>query len=133
METRRTKRLNSLLKEVISEVIKQEVSHPNVSSLATVTSVEITPDLHNAKVSISVIGTEAERKSTVEALEASTGFIGMQASKKVVMRYFPTLTFKLDTTIDDHMKIEKILQDIHQESSSRQPNDNKTIKDETHN
>ena len=62
METRRTKRLNSLLKEVISEVIKQEVSHPFVSPLMTVTGVEITADLHNAKVLISVIGTEEERK-----------------------------------------------------------------------
>ena len=48
------------------------------------------------------------------------------------MRYFPTLTFKLDTTIDDHMKIEKILQEIHQDASSREHTEN-TDNDEANN
>ncbi|MCE2982787.1 MAG: ribosome-binding factor A, partial [Parachlamydia sp.] len=58
MSVQRTDRLNSLLKEVISEVIKREVRNPHVTDLVTVTRVQITKDLRHAKVFISVIGSE---------------------------------------------------------------------------
>lgn len=118
-EKKRVKRLNSLLKEVLSEVIMSEVKDPRMAPLVTVTSVDITNDLHYAKVYISVIGTEKQRRETLEALESAAGFIGVNASKKVVMRYFPSLTFKLDTTADDQMKIDALLEKIHQEESKR--------------
>ena len=115
----RINRLNSLLKEVISEVITKEISNPNISEFISITKVEITQDLHTAKVYISIIGNTEEKKKTMNALESASGFISVQASKKVVLRYFPSLTFKLDTSVDEHMKIEKILQNIKQKEISR--------------
>lgn len=117
MSDKRLKRLNSLLKEVISEVIQKEVRHPDVAEFVSVAQVDISKDLHYAKVWISVIGTEEEKEKTLAALTSAAGFIGIHASKKVVMRYFPQLTFKLDRTVDDQMKIEKILNDIKSKSS----------------
>lgn len=121
MKNNRIQRLNSLLKEVISEVIFQEVKNPHVSPLVAITEVDISADLQHAKVYISVIGTQEEKDKTVEALQTAAGFIGVCASKKVVMRHFPSLTFKLDTSIDKHMRIEEILGEIHEEESSRKP------------
>ncbi|MBI3211835.1 MAG: ribosome-binding factor A [Simkania negevensis] len=66
MSTNRTKKLNSLLKEVLSEVIIREVRNPLVARLITITQVEITKDLRQAKVYISVIGTEKERAETIQ-------------------------------------------------------------------
>lgn len=117
--SKRLKRLNSLLKEVISEVILKDVRNPDVSSLVTVTNVDIAADLHNATVSISVIGDDKEKQKTLNALQSAAGFIGVCASKKVVMRYFPHLTFELDNSVDDHMKIDKILKTIKREEESR--------------
>ena len=117
--TKRTKRLNSLLKEVISEVIRGEVRNPHVAEFTTVTDVDITTDLHHAKVYISVIGTDKERQETIAALESAAGFIGVLASKKVTMRHFPTLTFRLDTSVDKQMKIDSLLKKIHAEEESR--------------
>ena len=117
--TKRTKRLNSLLKEVISEVIRQEVKNPNVSELLTITEVDITKDLHHAKVYVSIIGSDKERKSTIDALQQASGFISKVASKKVVMRYFPHLKFILDTTVDKQMKIDSLLKKIDEEKQSR--------------
>ena len=88
---KRTTRLNSLLKEVISEVIKKDVGNPNISKLTTITKVEITKDLHQAKVFISIIGTPEEKTKTLKALESASSFISIKASKKVVMKYFPSL------------------------------------------
>ncbi|NGX50686.1 MAG: Ribosome-binding factor A [Chlamydiae bacterium] len=121
--TKRTKRLNSLLKEVISEVIRDSVRNPLVSKFTTVTDVEITKDLHHAKVYISVIGTDQERKDTVDALETAAGFISVNASKKVVMRIFPTLTFRADNSVDKQMKIDSLLKKIHVEEESRNSNE----------
>lgn len=112
MPKRRTDRLNSLLKEVISDVIRREVRNPHVNELMTVTRVDITKDLHYAKVYISVIGTEQQKAETIAALQTSAGFIAVQASKLVVMRYFPALTFKLDDYVEKHMRIEELLNKI---------------------
>lgn len=116
----RVDRLNSLLKEVISDIIRKEVKHPGVAKLLTVTRVDITKDLHFAKVYISVIGTDQEKNETLEALQASAGFIAVQASKQVVMRYFPALTFKLDTSVEKHMRIEELLGKIAKERDARE-------------
>ena len=120
MSTHRVKRLNSLLKEVISETIRSAVRNPKVSELMTVTQVDITKDLQHAKVYISVIGTDEEKKETLAALQSGAGFIGTISSKKVVMRHFPTLTFKLDETVDKHMRIDSLLQDIQRKKPHRE-------------
>jgi ribosome-binding factor A len=119
MTTRRVEKLNSLLKEVISEVIKRDVKNPHVSTLITVTKVEITKDLHHAKVYVSVIGTSDAKQETLAALQSASGFIGVQSAHKVVMRYFPELHFKLDDSIDKHMRIDSILKEIENERESR--------------
>ncbi|MBX9924054.1 MAG: 30S ribosome-binding factor RbfA [Rhabdochlamydiaceae bacterium] len=118
--SKRVIRLNSLLKEVLSEVIRKEVRDPRLGVLITVTSVDITKDLHHAKVHISVIGTPEEKKQSIEALQSAAGFIGVHASKKVVMRFFPSLTFKLDESVDTYMAIDSLLGKIHQEQKTRQ-------------
>ena len=111
----RTDRLNSLLKEVISEVIRLEVRHPKVTRLFTVTTVDISKDLSHAKVFISVIGNDLEKQETLQALNESAGFIGYSCSKKVVLRHFPTLTFKLDDGVSKQMRIEELLKGISHE------------------
>ncbi|NGX34119.1 MAG: Ribosome-binding factor A [Candidatus Anoxychlamydiales bacterium] len=119
MKDTRIKRLNSLLREVISEVLQENVKNPNISKFTNITDVDITSDARYAKVYISVIGTDEERKNTMDALNQAAGFISVHASKKVVLRYFPTLTFELDTSLDKHMKIDKILTDIKKEKEKR--------------
>ena len=121
--TNRTERLNSLLKEVLSEVIRGDVRNPNVAEFTTVTDVDISKDLHYAKVYISVIGTDKERTETIDALESAAGFIGVLASKKVTMRHFPSLTFRLDTSVDKQMKIDSLLKKLHAEKESRKNNE----------
>lgn len=119
MAKQRVDRLNSLLKEVISEVIRRDVRNPHVAELVTVTRVDITKDLHYAKVYISVIGSDTQKAETLQALNNAAGFIAVNSSKKVVMRYFPSLTFKLDDSVDKHMRIEDLLGKISEERKTR--------------
>ena len=119
MTVKRTDRLNSSLKEVISDIIRREVRNPHVKALITVTRVDITKDLHYAKVYVSVIGSPIEKAETIAALQNAAGFIAVQSSKQVVMRYFPALTFKLDDSVDQHMRIEDLLGKIAEEKNNR--------------
>jgi ribosome-binding factor A len=119
MTKQRTDRLNSLLKEVIAEVIRRDVENPLVNEFVTVSRVDISKDLRHAKVFISMIGTEVEKTSTIAALQSAAGFISITASKKVVMRFFPALRFLIDNTVDKHMRIEELLKDIHTEENTR--------------
>ena len=119
MDNKRTKRLNSLLQEVITDVIKKEVRNPLVSPLFSITEVDISKDLQHAKVYISVIGTPEEKQQTIKALQSAAGFISILASKQITIRFFPSLIFKLDTSVDKQMKIDSILKDIQEEKESR--------------
>lgn len=115
----RIDRLNSLLKEVIVEVIRRDVNNPLVNQFVTVSRVDISKDLRHAKVYISMFGSEAEKKGTLDALQSAAGFIALTASKKVVMRFFPSLRFIIDDTVDKHMRIDEVLREIHQKEKAR--------------
>jgi len=121
MAKKRIERLNSLLKEVISEVILKDVRNPKLAKFISVTQVDLSNDMQHAKVFISVLGTEQEKTATIEALESAAGFIAISASKKVVMRYFPQLTFKLDDSVEKHLRIASLLDKIHHEQEIRKP------------
>ncbi len=117
----RIKKLNSLLKEVIAEVIQRDVRDPRIHTFTSITKVDLSNDLQHAKVFVSILATDKEKKETLEALQSAAGFIAVSASKKVVMRYFPVLIFKLDTSVEEHLRIEKVLEQIHEEQKSRKP------------
>lgn len=119
--TRRTKKINSLLREVIATVIQKDVQNPSISVLTTVISVDTSKDLRQAKVYISIFGNDEEKKKTIQALQSAAGYIAVQVAKQVVLRYFPKLYFKLDQSIDQHMHIDSILQDIHTREAPPNP------------
>ncbi len=120
MSGRRIERINSLLKEVISDVIHKQVKNPHLPALITVTNVDITRDLRHAKVFVSVIGDDKEKALAIDALQSASGFIGVNASKQVEMRYFPDLKFILDDTIEHQMRIDTIVTDIQAERETRE-------------
>ncbi len=119
MKKQRLDRVNSLLKEVIVEVIQKDVRNPHVNTFVSVTKVITSPDLHHAKVFISLIASNKEKIAILHALESAAGFIAVHASKKVRMRYFPELTFILDTSLEKHMRIEQVLETIEEERRLR--------------
>ncbi len=119
MPKQRVDRLNSLLKEVISEVIRRDFPNRGIPELITITQVEITKDLHYAKVFVSVIGDKTVKTNAINKLQTLAGAIAVVSSKKVVMRYFPELTFILDEGVDKHMRIEELLKEIHDKKQSQ--------------
>lgn len=110
----RVKRVSETLKEVLSEIIQLELKDPHVG-FVTVTGVEMTPDLKQARIWVSVmpaLGKEGEGEETIKALNHAKGFIKGEVAKRVRLRYMPELTFTRDDTIDTSMRIEGILKEI---------------------
>lgn len=123
MSSRRLDRLNSLLKEVISDVINKEVRNPHLPKLITITKVDITSDLSHAKVYFSVIGNQEQKKKALSVLESSSSFIRVQASHQVSMRHFPDLHFILDESVETQIHMEELIAKIQKERESRENND----------
>jgi ribosome-binding factor A len=122
MTKRRVERLNSLLKEVISEVIHRDIHHlKGVTEHVVITRVDITADLQHAKVFVSVLGKDRDKKEAVFALQEKAGMIAYRASKKMVLRYFPELTFMIDEGLEAEMHMDELLSKISAERASRKP------------
>jgi ribosome-binding factor A len=116
MKPRRIEKINSLLKEVLSEVLQQDLEHRKIPDLITVTEVDTSIDLTSAKVFVSLIEPNREKKEkTIEMLQKMAGYIAVLASKKMTLRYFPALTFKIDDSVEKFMKIDNILKKINTE------------------
>lgn len=110
----RVRRVSETLKEVLSEIIQLELKDPHVG-FVTVTGVEMTPDLKQARVWVSVMtaqGKESEEEETFKALNHAKGFIKGEVAKRVRLRYMPELTFMRDETVRTSMRIEDILKEI---------------------
>lgn len=110
MSTRRVVRLNSLLKEVISEVFRKDLHHLlNKADLLTITSVEITADLSFAKVYFTTFGDVKAKQETCTALNEVAGQVGHAASQKIRIRTFPKLRFYVDEGLEKQLRICEIL------------------------
>jgi ribosome-binding factor A len=120
MNERRIERLNSLLKEVISDVIHKEMKNPHLPPLVTVTNVLITKDLRHAKVYVSIIGDREAKIKAISILQSASGFIALHSSKQVVMRFFPDLMFILDESVEKQMQIDSLISKIQKERESRE-------------
>lgn len=126
--TKRTIRLNSLLKEVISEVIHREIHHiPHIDEFVTITRVEITSDLAFAKVFVSVLGDEKKKKQAIEALQNMAGPIAKMSSKKVTLRFFPSLSFEIDKGLEKQLRIEELLSKLADERKERDHSESESV------
>lgn len=106
----RTARLDELLREEISAVIARDVDDPRVG-FVTVTDVEVAPDLRHAKVWVSVIGSEQQRKETLRALGRAMPFV-RQRLGKLRLKRIPELHVKLDTTAEKGTRLLRIIDSL---------------------
>ena len=107
--TRRTERINDLLREEIAELIRRDVKDPRMGGLVSILEVQVSPDLRNAKVYVSVLGSDEEKASTLVALAAAAHFIQRQLGKRLTIRRTPELTFVEDQTIQEGSRIGSLL------------------------
>jgi len=107
----RVGRMGEQIKKEMSLLIQTELKDPRIG-FVTVTGVEVTSDLSQAKIYLSVLGTDQQKEETLHALARSKGFLRSELGKRIRMRHTPELLFKFDTSIEYGSRIEKLLEQV---------------------
>jgi len=110
---RRPERLGHQIRVELAEILSREVKDPRIG-FATVTRVEITPDLHYARVYVSVLGTTEERERSIEGLSSAARFLRHEIGHRLELRRAPELAFILDRGAEDGERIEMLLRKVHE-------------------
>ncbi len=111
MTSRRVQKAAEAIREVVSMAILTDLKDPRVQDV-TVTHVEVTPDMRQAKVHVSVMGDETKQQLSLRGLQNSAGFLQTKVSKRIDTRYTPRLTFVLDLGVKRSIEIAQILQSV---------------------
>ena len=104
----RMRRVNEAVREVVSARLVEGVKDPRIG-FVTVTSVDTTSDLRQARVYFSVLGSEEERSETLAGLESAHGLLQQAVASELRMKHTPTLQFVFDESIDRGMRITELL------------------------
>lgn len=111
MSSRRVLKAAEAIREVVGMAILADLRDPRIEHV-TVTRVEVSADMRNAKVYVSVMGTEAKQHLALKGLESSAGFLQSKVSDRIDTRYTPRLVFKLDEGVKKSIAIAKMLDDV---------------------
>jgi ribosome-binding factor A len=106
--TDRMRRVNEAVREVVSARIAEGLRDPRIG-FVTVTSVDTSPDLRQARVYVSVLGDPEERDATMAGLESAHGVLQQAVARELRLKHTPTLQFVFDESIDRGMRISELL------------------------
>jgi ribosome-binding factor A len=116
MSSRRTAKVAEAVREQVSTTILFGLKDPRVKNV-TVTRVEVSPDLRNAKVYVSVMGDEKAQRLTLRGLESARGFLQAKLAERVKIRYTPILHFQLDQGVKRSIEASRLLREVLPQSS----------------
>jgi ribosome-binding factor A len=108
MPSHRSLRIAQAIREVVATAILFEVADPRVRSV-TVLSVEVSGDLRQAKIYVSVMGTEDEQKQALRGLNHAAGFLQARVAARLQTRFTPILSFKADDSVKKSVAIGRLI------------------------
>ena len=110
--SRRTQRLNVQFREEVSDLILNHLRDPRLVSLISVTRVDVSPDLENADVFISVMGEPEEKTSSMQALVHAEPFLRRELLHRMSIRRIPHLKFHLDESIEEAARVLDLMRQV---------------------
>ena len=116
--TRRTQRINELLRQEISLVLQRQLRDPRLSALVSITSVDTSEDLREAKIFVSIMGTGYEKTEALQGLDSASGYVRRELSDTLSLRQIPHLTFLLDESLERAQTVIKVMNQIVDEGQS---------------
>lgn len=118
MSLRRKERVEDQIRKEVSQIIDRNLKDPRAGFI-TITSVDLSPDLKLAKIFFTVLGDEKEREKSEKTLIRATKFIQQKMASRIRLKYTPQIVFKYDNTLQQALRIEKILSEIEDEKKNR--------------
>ena len=104
----RIEKLQELIKQEMSKMLLTDLKDPRIG-FVTVTDVEMTGDLREAKIYVSIMGGAEQVNSSFEGLSSALGFVRREIGQRVRLRFTPEISFALDTSLDYGDHIQKLL------------------------
>ena len=111
MSNPRMRRVDEAIRQVIGDALAGEVKDPRVG-FVTVTDVRTSADLSHARVYVSVLGDEQQRRASLEGLRSAHGFLQGRLAAELHLKRTPTLEFSYDDTTDRALRVDALLAEI---------------------
>jgi ribosome-binding factor A len=111
MQGKRLDRVNQLIKEEVSTLLQRELKDPRLG-FVTVTEVEVSKDLRQAKVFVSVLGDENQWKASLAALQSARGFVRNWLRQHLDLRVIPEIDFRADRSMEHAARIQSLLKKV---------------------
>jgi len=108
----RPRRVGELIQRELAVLIPKELQHAELG-LVTISAVDVSPDLKNAKVFFTVIGGHWTQAQTLEYLEQHAGHLRFFLAKRMTTRVTPKLMFAVDHSLEDGMRMDALLHSLH--------------------
>ncbi|MDQ3677490.1 MAG: 30S ribosome-binding factor RbfA [Actinomycetota bacterium] len=103
------RRVDEAVRQVLSDAVAQDLQDPRIG-FVTMTSVKTSPDLRHARVYVSVLGDEAQRRDTLAGLSSAHGALQRRLARELRMKRTPTLEFIYDDTTDRAMRLQEVIE-----------------------
>ncbi len=114
MTSRRQLKAAEAIREVVAASILTELRDPRVQDV-TVVGVKVTPDMREAKVSVSVMGDEKQQQLSLRGLQNAAGFLQSKIARRIESRHTPRLRFVIDSGVQNSLRVGEILEQIKRE------------------
>ena len=111
MSSRRVLKAAEAIREVVGMAILADLKDPRIEGV-TVTRVEVSPDMREAKVHVSIMGDDAAQRLCLHGLQSAAGFLQQKIAKRIDTRYTPRLRFELDMGVKKSIAIARLLDDV---------------------
>jgi ribosome-binding factor A len=114
--TERMRRVNEAIRETLAEAVG-ELKDPRIG-FVTVTGVDTSSDLRQARVYVSVLGNERKREKTLQGLESAHGVLQAKLAAELRMKRTPQLAFEFDPTVQEGMRMSQLIDELDPDANS---------------
>ena len=111
MEHKRADRIADLILKELAEVLLRRVKDPRLAEI-TLTKVDVSPDLRNAKVYYSLLGDDQKKAEVAGGLESARGFVKRELGKRLQLRRMPEISFYFDASLEHGSNIDRLLAEL---------------------
>ncbi len=111
----RARRLGAEIQRELTELLRREVKDERIGNV-TITAVDVTGDLRGARVHYLIFGKDGPDPAVQRGLESAAGFLRNALSKSLMIRYTPTLSFALDTSIEHGVRLTQLIDSVNKRS-----------------
>jgi len=129
----RARRLGEQIQRELTELLRRDVKDERIGNV-TITAVSVTGDLRTARVYYLVFGRQGPDPKVQRGLESAAGFLRNALSKALMIRYTPTLSFELDTSIEHGVRLTQLIDSVNKppapaahEASAADPEDGHVV------